>query len=220
MRGYKPGRFSFNIKGGRCETCKGDGIIKIEMHFLSDVYVPCEVCGGARYNQETLEVKYKGKSIADVLDMTIEEAVEFFKNVPRIANKLQVLQDVGLGYVKLGQSATTLSGGEAQRVKLATELSRRSTGRTLYILDEPTTGLHTADIHKLLEILQRLVDGGDSVVVIEHNLDVIKSADYIVDLGPEGGDKGGTIVAQGTPEEIVKVKASYTGKFLKPMLEQ
>lgn len=220
MRGYKPGRFSFNIKGGRCETCKGDGIIKIEMHFLSDVYVPCEVCGGARYNQETLEVKYKGKSIADVLDMTIEEAVEFFKNVPRIANKLQVLQDVGLGYVKLGQSATTLSGGEAQRVKLATELSRRSTGKTLYILDEPTTGLHTADIHMLLEILQRLVDGGDSVVVIEHNLDVIKSADYIVDLGPEGGDKGGTIVAQGTPEEIVKVKASYTGKFLKHMLEQ
>lgn len=220
MRGYKPGRFSFNIKGGRCETCKGDGIIKIEMHFLSDVYVPCEVCGGARYNQETLEVKYKGKSIADVLDMTIEEAVEFFKNVPRITNKLQVLQDVGLGYVKLGQSATTLSGGEAQRVKLATELSRRSTGKTLYILDEPTTGLHTADIHRLLEILQRLVDGGDSVVVIEHNLDVIKSADYIVDLGPEGGDKGGTIVAQGTPEKIVKVKASYTGKFLKPMLEQ
>lgn len=219
MRGYKPGRFSFNIKGGRCETCKGDGIIKIEMHFLSDVYVPCEVCGGARYNQETLEVKYKGKSIADVLNMTIEEAVEFFKNVPRIANKLQVLQDVGLGYVKLGQSATTLSGGEAQRVKLATELSRRSTGKTLYILDEPTTGLHTADIHRLLEILQRLVDGGDSVVVIEHNLDVIKSADYIVDLGPEGGDKGGAIVAQGTPEEIVKVKASYTGKFLKPMLE-
>lgn len=220
MRGYKPGRFSFNIRGGRCETCKGDGIIKIEMHFLSDVYVPCEVCGGARYNRETLEVKYKGKSIADVLNMTIEEAVEFFKNVPRIANKLQVLQDVGLGYVKLGQSATTLSGGEAQRVKLATELSRRSTGKTLYILDEPTTGLHTADIHRLLEILQRLVDGGDSVVVIEHNLDVIKSADYIVDLGPEGGDKGGTIVAQGTPEEIVKVKASYTGKFLKPMLEQ
>lgn len=220
MRGYKPGRFSFNIKGGRCENCKGDGIIKIEMHFLSDVYVPCEVCGGARYNRETLEVKYKGKSIADVLDMTIEESVEFFKNVPRIANKLQVLQDVGLGYVKLGQSATTLSGGETQRVKLATELSRRSTGKTLYILDEPTTGLHTADIHRLLEILQRLVDGGDSVVVIEHNLDVIKSADYIVDLGPEGGDKGGTIVAQGTPEEIVKVKASYTGKFLKPMLEQ
>ena len=218
MRGYKPGRFSFNVKGGRCETCKGDGIIKIEMHFLSDVYVPCEVCGGARYNRETLEVKYKGKSIADVLDMTIEEAVEFFKNVPRIANKLQVLQDVGLGYVRLGQSATTLSGGEAQRVKLATELSRRSTCKTLYILDEPTTGLHTADIHKLLGILQRLVDGGDSVVVIEHNLDVIKSADHIVDLGPEGGDKGGTIVAQGTPEEIVQVTESYTGRFLKPLL--
>ena len=219
MRGYKPGRFSFNVKGGRCEPIKGDGIIKIEMHFLSDVYVPCEVCGGARYNRETLEVKYKGKSIADVLDMTIEEAVEFFKNVPRIANKLQVLQDVGLGYVRLGQSATTLSGGEAQRVKLATELSRRSTGKTLYILDEPTTGLHTADIHKLLGILQRLVDGGDSVVVIEHNLDVIKSADHIVDLGPEGGDKGGTIVAQGTPEEIVQVTESYTGRFLKPLLE-
>lgn len=219
MRGYKPGRFSFNVRGGRCETCRGDGIIKIEMHFLSDVYVPCEVCGGARYNHETLEVKYKGKSIADVLDMTIEEAVEFFKNVPRIAGKLQVLQDVGLGYVKLGQAATTLSGGEAQRVKLATELSRRSTGRTLYILDEPTTGLHTADIHKLLGILQRLVDGGDSVVVIEHNLDVIKCADHIIDLGPEGGDKGGTIVAQGTPEEIVQVPESYTGKFLKPLLE-
>ncbi len=220
MRGYKPGRFSFNIRGGRCETCKGDGIIKIEMHFLSDVYVPCEVCGGARYNRETLEVKYKGRTIADVLDMTIEEAVEFFKNVPRIAGKLQVLQDVGLGYVKLGQSATTLSGGEAQRVKLASELSRRSTGRTLYILDEPTTGLHTADIHKLLGILQRLTDGGDSVVVIEHNLDVIKSADYIIDLGPEGGDKGGTIVAQGTPEEIAQVSASYTGQFLRPLLEE
>lgn len=220
MRGYKPGRFSFNVRGGRCETCKGDGIIKIEMHFLSDVYVPCEVCGGARYNTETLEVKYKGKSISDVLNMTIDEAVEFFKNIPRIASKMQVLQDVGLGYVKLGQSATTLSGGEAQRVKLATELSRRSTGRTLYILDEPTTGLHTADIHKLLGILQRLVDGGDTVVVIEHNLDVIKCADHIVDLGPEGGDQGGTIVAQGTPEEIVKVKASYTGKFLKPLLQK
>ncbi|MDD3114275.1 MAG: excinuclease ABC subunit UvrA [Anaerovibrio sp.] len=220
LRGYKPGRFSFNIRGGRCETCKGDGIIKIEMHFLSDVYVPCEVCGGARYNRETLEVKYKGRTIADVLDMTIEEAVEFFKNVPRIAGKLQVLQDVGLGYVKLGQSATTLSGGEAQRVKLASELSRRSTGRTLYILDEPTTGLHTADIHKLLGILQRLTDGGDSVVVIEHNLDVIKSADHIIDLGPEGGDKGGTIVAQGTPEEIAQVSASYTGQFLRPLLEE
>ena len=218
MRGYKPGRFSFNVRGGRCETCKGDGIIKIEMHFLSDVYVPCEVCGGARYNRETLEVRYKGKSIADVLNMTIEEAVEFFKNVPRIASKLQVLQDVGLGYVKLGQPATTLSGGEAQRVKLATELSRRSTGKTLYILDEPTTGLHMADVHKLLGILQRLVDGGDSVAVIEHNLDVIKSADYIIDLGPEGGDKGGTIVAQGTPEEIVQVPGSYTGRFLKPLL--
>lgn len=219
MRGYKPGRFSFNVRGGRCETCKGDGIIKIEMHFLSDVYVPCEVCEGARYNHETLEVKYKGKSIADVLDMTIEEAVAFFKNVPRIANKLQILEDVGLGYVKLGQSATTLSGGEAQRVKLATELSKRSTGRTLYILDEPTTGLHTADIHRLLGILQRLADGGDTIVVIEHNLDVIKSADYIVDLGPEGGDKGGTIVAQGTPEEIVQIAESYTGYFLKPLLK-
>lgn len=220
MRGYKPGRFSFNVRGGRCETCKGDGIIKIEMHFLSDVYVPCEVCGGARYNRETLEVKYKGKSISDVLDMTIEDSVEFFKNVPKIANKLQVLQDVGLGYVKLGQPATTLSGGEAQRVKLATELSRRSTGRTLYILDEPTTGLHAADIHKLLGILQRLVDGGDSVVVIEHNLDVIKSADHIIDLGPEGGERGGTIVAQGTPEAICQVPESYTGQFLKPLLEK
>ena len=190
------------------------------MHFLPDVYVPCEVCKGARYNTETLEVKYKGKSISDVLEMTIEEATEFFKNIPRIANKLQVLMDVGLGYIKMGQPATTLSGGEAQRIKLATELSRRSTGRTLYILDEPTTGLHTADIHKLLGILQRLVEGGDSVVVIEHNLDVIKTADYIVDLGPEGGDKGGTIVAQGTPEEIVKVKSSFTGKFLKPVLDE
>ncbi len=199
MRGYKAGRFSFNVKGGRCEACKGDGILKIEMHFLPDVYVPCEVCKGARYNRETLEVRYKGKNIADVLDMTIDEAVEFFQNVPRIARKLQVIQDVGLGYIKLGQPATTLSGGEAQRVKLATELSRRSTGRTLYILDEPTTGLHTADIHKLMDILQRLVDGGDTVVVIEHNLDVIKCADHIIDLGPEGGDRGGTIVAQGTP---------------------
>lgn len=220
MRGYKPGRFSFNVKGGRCEACKGDGIIKIEMHFLPDVYVPCEVCKGARYNHETLEVKYKGRSISDVLDMTIDEAVVFFQNVPRIYNKIQVLQDVGLGYVKLGQPATTLSGGEAQRVKLATELSRRSTGRTVYILDEPTTGLHTADIHKLLGILERLVDGGDTVIVIEHNLDVIKTADHIIDLGPEGGDMGGTIVAQGTPEEIVQVKESYTGKFLKPLLEE
>ena len=219
MRGYKAGRFSFNVKGGRCEACRGDGIIKIEMHFLPDVYVPCEVCKGARYNRETLEVTYKGKTISDVLNMTIDEAVDFFANVPTIARKLQVIQDVGLGYVRLGQPATTLSGGEAQRVKLATELSRRSTGKTLYILDEPTTGLHTADIEKLLVILQRLVDGGDTVVVIEHNLDVVKSADWIVDLGPEGGDKGGTIVAQGTPEEIVKVKKSYTGKYLKPMLK-
>ena len=220
MRGYKAGRFSFNVKGGRCEACKGDGILKIEMHFLPDVYVPCEVCKGARYNRETLEVRYKGKNISEVLDMTIDEAVEFFANVPRIARKLQIIQDVGLGYIKLGQPATTLSGGEAQRVKLATELSRRSTGKTLYILDEPTTGLHTADIHKLLDILQRLVAGGDTVVVIEHNLDVIKTADYIIDLGPEGGDKGGTIVATGRPEDIVKVPASYTGKFLKPLLEE
>ncbi|MBP5199118.1 MAG: excinuclease ABC subunit UvrA [Schwartzia sp.] len=220
MRGYKAGRFSFNVKGGRCEACRGDGIIKIEMHFLPDVYVPCEVCKGERYNRETLEVAYKGKTISDVLNMTIDEAVEFFANVPSIARKMQVIQDVGLGYVRLGQPATTLSGGEAQRVKLATELSRRSTGRTLYILDEPTTGLHTADIEKLLVILQRLVDGGDTVIVIEHNLDVIKSADYIIDLGPEGGDKGGTIVAQGTPEEIVKVKKSYTGKYLKPVLKE
>ena len=220
MRGYKAGRFSFNVKGGRCEACKGDGILKIEMHFLPDVYVPCEVCKGARYNRETLEVRYKGKNISEVLDMTIDEAVEFFANVPRIARKLQIIQDVGLGYIKLGQPATTLSGGEAQRVKLATELSRRSTGKTLYILDEPTTGLHTADIHRLLDILQRLVAGGDTVVVIEHNLDVIKTADYIIDLGPEGGDKGGTIVATGRPEDIVKVPASYTGKFLKPLLEE
>lgn len=220
MRGYKPGRFSFNVKGGRCEACRGDGIIKIEMHFLPDVYVPCEVCKGARYNRETLEVKYKGKSIAQVLDMVVDEAVEFFQNLPKLHRKLQVLQDVGLGYIKLGQPATTLSGGEAQRIKLATELARRSTGKTLYILDEPTTGLHTADIHRLLEVLQRLVDGGDSVVVIEHNLDVIKTADYVIDLGPEGGANGGTIVAQGSPEKIVEVEQSYTGKFLKPLLEE
>ena len=220
MRGYKAGRFSFNVKGGRCEACKGDGILKIEMHFLPDVYVPCEVCKGARYNRETLEVRYKGKNISEILDMTINEAVDFFKNVPRIVRKLQVIKDVGLGYIKLGQPATTLSGGEAQRVKLATELAKRSTGKTLYILDEPTTGLHTADIHKLLGILQRLVDGGDTVVVIEHNLDVIKTADYIIDLGPEGGDKGGTIVASGRPEDIVKAKASYTGQFLKPLLAE
>ena len=220
MRGYKAGRFSFNVKGGRCEACKGDGILKIEMHFLPDVYVPCEVCKGARYNRETLEVRYKGKNISEVLDMTIDEAVDFFANVPRIARKLKIIQDVGLGYIKLGQPATTLSGGEAQRVKLATELSRRSTGKTLYILDEPTTGLHTADIHKLLDILQRLVSGGDTVVVIEHNLDVIKTADYIIDLGPEGGDKGGTVVATGRPEDIVKVPESYTGKFLRPLIEE
>ena len=220
MRGYKAGRFSFNVKGGRCEACRGDGILKIEMQFLPYVYVPCEVCKGARYNRETLEVHYKGKTIAEVLDMTIDEAVEFFANVPRIARKLEIIRDVGLGYIRLGQPATTLSGGEAQRVKLATELARRSTGKTLYILDEPTTGLHAADIHKLLLILQRLVDGGDTVVVIEHNLDVIKTADHIIDLGPEGGTGGGTIVAQGTPEEIVKVKASYTGQFLRPLLEE
>jgi len=220
MRGYKPGRFSFNVKGGRCEACRGDGIIKIEMHFLPDVYVPCEVCKGARYNRETLEVKYKGKSIAQVLDMVVDEAAEFFKNIPKIHRKLEVLQDVGLGYIKLGQPATTLSGGEAQRVKLATELARRSTGKTLYILDEPTTGLHTADIHRLLEVLQRLVEGGDTVVVIEHNLDVIKTADYIIDLGPEGGDRGGMVVAQGTPEEIAASPLSYTGQFLAPVLEK
>ncbi len=218
MRGYKPGRFSFNVKGGRCEACRGDGIIKIEMHFLPDVYVPCEVCKGARYNRETLEVHYKGKTIAQVLDMVVSDGVEFFKHLPKIHRKLQVLQDVGLGYIKLGQPATTLSGGEAQRVKLATELARRSTGKTLYILDEPTTGLHTADIHKLLEVLQRLVDGGDSVVVIEHNLDVIKTADHIIDLGPEGGSGGGTVVAKGTPEQVVKAKKSYTGQYLAPVL--
>ena len=220
MRGYKAGRFSFNVKGGRCEACRGDGILKIEMQFLPDVYVPCEVCKGARYNRETLEVHYKGKTIAEVLDMTIDEAVDFFQNVPRIARKLEIIRDVGLGYIRLGQPATTLSGGEAQRVKLATELSKRSTGKTLYILDEPTTGLHAADIHKLLVILQRLVDGGDTVVVIEHNLDVIKAADYVIDLGPEGGIRGGTIVAKGTPEQIVETAESYTGKFLKPLLEE
>ena len=220
MRGYKAGRFSFNVKGGRCEACRGDGILKIEMQFLPDVYVPCEVCKGARYNRETLEVHYKGKTIAEVLDMTIDEAVDFFQNVPRIARKLEIIRDVGLGYIRLGQPATTLSGGEAQRVKLATELSKRSTGKTLYILDEPTTGLHAADIHKLLVILQRLVDGGDTIVVIEHNLDVIKAADYVIDLGPEGGVRGGTIVAKGTPEQIVEVAESYTGQFLKPLLAE
>lgn len=220
IRGYKKGRFSFNVKGGRCEACRGDGIIKIEMHFLPDVYVPCEVCKGKRYNRETLEVKYKGKNIADVLEMTIEDALEFFQNVPRIQRKIQTLFDVGLGYMKLGQPATTLSGGEAQRVKLAAELYRRSTGKTLYILDEPTTGLHVADIDRLLEVLHRLVESGESVLVIEHNLDVIKTADYILDLGPEGGNGGGLIVAQGTPEQVVKVEGSYTGHYLKPILER
>lgn len=220
VRGYKPGRFSFNVKGGRCEACQGDGIIKIEMHFLPDVYVPCEVCKGLRYNRETLEVKYKGKSIADVLNMEVDEAVEFFANIPKIHRRLKTLQDVGLGYTRLGQPAPELSGGEAQRVKLATELSRRSNGGTIYILDEPTTGLHTADIARLLEVLHRLVDNGSTVVVIEHNLDVIKTADYIIDLGPEGGDKGGTLVAAGTPEEICRASQSYTGQFLKPVLER
>ncbi len=219
-KGYSKGRFSFNVKGGRCEACAGDGIIKIEMHFLPDVYVPCEVCGGKRYNRETLEVKYKGKSIFDVLDMTVEEAVTFFENMPSIRNKIQTMYDVGLSYIKLGQPSTTLSGGEAQRIKLATELSRRSTGRTIYILDEPTTGLHFADVHKLVEILHRLADGGNSVVVIEHNLDVIKTADYILDVGPEGGDRGGTIIAEGTPEQVAKNPKSYTGVYVKKMLER
>ena len=219
MRGYEKGRFSFNVQGGRCEACSGDGIIKIEMHFLPDVYVPCEVCKGKRYNSETLQVKYKGKTISDVLDMTVEEALEFFKNVPRIHSKIQTLYDVGLGYIRLGQPSTTLSGGEAQRIKLATELSKKATGKTLYILDEPTTGLHIADVHRLVNILQRLVDTGNSIVVIEHNLDLIKTADYIIDLGPEGGDKGGTIVGVGTPEQIVRNEKSYTGKFLKKYLE-
>lgn len=220
LRGYKSGRFSFNIKGGRCESCRGDGVNRIEMNFLPDVYVPCEVCHGARYNRDTLEIHYKGKTIADVLDMTVTEACEFFKNIPRIYKKLEVMADVGLGYIHLGQAATTLSGGEAQRVKLAAELSRRSTGRTVYILDEPTTGLHMADVHKLLEVLQRLVEAGDSVIVIEHNLDVIKVADYLIDLGPEGGDKGGTLVAWGTPEEVAQVSASYTGQYVKTVLAQ
>lgn len=219
-RGYDSGRFSFNVKGGRCEACEGDGILQIEMHFLPDIYVPCEVCKGKRYNRETLEVKYKDKNISDVLEMTAEEAAVFFENIPKIARKIQTLCDVGLGYVKLGQPATTLSGGEAQRVKLATELSKRATGRTIYILDEPTTGLHAADVHKLIEVLQTLVDSGNTVVVIEHNLDVIKTADYIIDLGPEGGDRGGQIVATGTPERVAQCEGSYTGKYLKKVLEK
>ena len=219
-RGYKKGRFSFNVKGGRCEACSGDGIIKIEMHFLADVYVPCEVCKGKRYNRETLEVKYKDKSIYDVLNMTVEEALGFFENVPSIRRKIQTLYDVGLSYIRLGQPSTELSGGEAQRIKLATELSKRSTGRTIYILDEPTTGLHFADVHKLVEILKRLTDGGNTVVVIEHNLDVIKTADYIIDMGPEGGDRGGTVIATGTPEQIAECPESYTGQYVKKYLQQ
>ena len=219
-RGYKKGRFSFNVKGGRCEACSGDGILKVEMHFLPDVYVPCEVCGGKRYNRETLEVKYKGKNIYDVLEMTVEEAMEFFKNVPRIYNKVKTLYDVGLGYIRLGQPSTQLSGGEAQRIKLATELSKRSTGKTIYVLDEPTTGLHFADVHKLVEILQRLTDEGNTVLVIEHNLDVIKAADYIIDMGPDGGDRGGTVVVAGTPEQVAEHPTSYTAKFVKQKLEE
>ena len=219
-RGYKKGRFSFNVRGGRCEACSGDGIIKIEMHFLPDVYVPCEVCKGKRYNRETLEVKYKGKSIYDVLDMTVEEAMHFFENVPSIRRKMETLYDVGLSYIRLGQPSTTLSGGEAQRIKLATELSKRSTGKTIYILDVPTTGLHFADVHKLTEILHRLTADGNTVIVIEHNLDVIKTADYIIDIGPEGGDKGGTVIASGTPEEVAESPVSYTGKYIKPMLRR
>jgi len=217
-RGYKPGRFSFNVKGGRCEACTGDGIIKIEMQFLSDVYVPCEVCKGKRYNRETLEVKYKGKSISDILDMTVEEASKFFENLPRIHRKIMTLMDVGMGYVKMGQPSTQLSGGEAQRIKLAFELSKVSTGQTLYILDEPTTGLHTDDVKRLNEILQRLVSAGNSVIVIEHNLDIIKCADHVIDLGPEGGDKGGTVLVEGTPEEVAENTDSYTGMYLKKML--
>ncbi|HKL46813.1 MAG TPA: ATP-binding cassette domain-containing protein, partial [Roseovarius sp.] len=217
-RGYKPGRFSFNVKGGRCEACQGDGVIKIEMHFLPDVYVECETCKGARYNRETLEIRFKGKSIADVLDMTVEEAQEFFKAVPSIREKMDALMRVGLGYIKVGQQATTLSGGEAQRVKLSKELAKRSTGRTLYILDEPTTGLHFEDVKKLLEVLHELVEAGNTVVVIEHNLDVIKTADHIIDIGPEGGDGGGEIVAVGTPEQVAEEPRSYTGRYLKEML--
>ena len=218
MRGYIAGRFSFNVKGGRCENCQGDGVIKIEMHFLPDVYVTCEVCKGKRYNREALEIKYKDKTIADVLEMTVEQAAQFFANIPAIARKLDTLVEVGLGYITLGQPATTFSGGEAQRIKLATELSRRSTGKTLYILDEPTTGLHSADVKRLLHILQALVQGGNSMVIIEHNLDVIKSADHIIDMGPEGGVGGGQVVAEGTPEEIVQSTTSFTGRYLKPLI--
>ena len=218
IRGFGAGRFSFNVKGGRCEACQGDGIIKIEMHFLPDVYVPCEVCGGKRYSRETLEVKYKGKSIYDILEMTVEEGCQFFENQQKIFTKLKTLRDVGLGYIKIGQPSTTLSGGEAQRIKLATELSKRSTGKTVYILDEPTTGLHIADVHRLIDVLHKFVDAGNTVIVIEHNLDLIKTADYIIDLGPEGGDGGGTVIACGTPEEICECPESYTGKYLKKYL--
>ena len=219
MRGYKPGRFSFNVKGGRCEACEGDGLIKVEMHFLPDVYVTCEVCSGKRYNRETLDIKYKGKSIAGVLDMTVAEALNFFENVPPVKDKLQTLSDVGLGYIKLGQSATTLSGGEAQRIKISKELSKRATGRTIYILDEPTTGLHFADIQRLLDVLQELRSAGNTIVIIEHNLDVLKTADYIIDLGPEGGDEGGRVIAAGTPEEVAETEGSYTGQFLEKVLD-
>ena len=218
-RGYGPGRFSFNTRGGRCEACQGDGLLKIEMHFLPDIYVPCEVCKGKRYNRETLEVRYKGKNIYDVLEMTVDEALPFFENIPKLYNRLKTLEEVGLGYVKLGQSSTTLSGGEAQRVKLATELSKRSTGKTIYILDEPTTGLHSYDVQRLIDVLQKLVDAGNTIVVIEHNLDVIKTADHIIDLGPEGGDGGGTIVCTGTPEEVAACPGSYTGQYLARMLK-
>ena len=219
-RGYGPGRFSFNVRGGRCEACGGGGLVKIEMHFLPDIYVPCDVCGGKRYNRETLEVHYKGKNINEVLDMTVEEALPFFESIPKVQKKIQTLYDVGLGYIKLGQPSTTLSGGEAQRIKLATELSKRHTGKTVYILDEPTTGLHIADVHKLTQVLDALVQAGNTVIVIEHNLDVIKIADHIIDLGPEGGSGGGTLVAQGTPEEVAQNPSSYTGQYLKPYLEK
>jgi len=220
VRGYKAGRFSFNVKGGRCENCQGDGVIKIEMHFLPDVYVTCDECKGKRYNREALEIKYKGSTIADVLEMTVEQAAEFFKNVPTIARKLDTLVDVGLGYIHLGQPATTFSGGEAQRIKLASELSRRSTGKTLYILDEPTTGLHSADVKRLLSILQQLIEGGNTMIIIEHNLDVVKTADYIIDMGPEGGSGGGQVVAEGTPEQVAAVKNSFTGEYLKQLLKK